>query len=355
MGLGAFAAGMMVADSPYRHQLETDVTPFKGLLLGLFFIAVGVSVDMSLLTARPGVVIGLTLALVAVKSAVLYPLARLHGLDHPEAVRASLVLSQGGEFAFVLLTTAASVGLLGSEQVGLAVLVVTLSMVTTPFLVRLGDWWLTVETAVPRFDEIHTPARPVVIAGFGRFGQIVARVLSMRHVPFTALEVNPTQVDFVRSFGNEIYYGDATRLDLLTAAHTAQARVLVVAVDDVEASIRIVALARSYFPNVAVLVRARNRRHELQLREMGVEFVIRDTLMSSLALSTELLQRLGLTGEQAKGAVDMFRKHDAATLARQAAVYKDEQAFRQTSIEAADELKELFTEDAVSREARTSL
>jgi voltage-gated potassium channel Kch len=230
--------------------------------------------------------------------------------------------------------------------------VVTASMVTTPFVVRLGERLLTEEVPTRKFDEINEPARPVVIAGFGRFGQIVARVLSMRHVPFTALEVNPTQVDFVRSFGNEIYYGDATRLDLLQAAHVGEARAFVIAVDDIEASMKIAELARGSFPNVPVLARARNRNHELQLRELGIPFVIRETLLSSLALSTELLHHLGLSAADAKAAVDTFRRHDAATLAKQAAVYKDEKAYRQSSIQAAEELKELFTEDVASREAK---
>ena len=352
MGLGAFVAGMMVADSPYRHQLETDVAPFKGLLLGLFFIAVGMSVDISLLAAMPGTVLGLTLALVLVKSIVIYPLARLHGLDHPEALRCALVLSQGGEFAFVLLATAVAVGVLGADQAALAVLVVTVSMATTPLLLWLAERVLRPEADPRRFDDIDTPARPVVIAGFGRFGQIVARVLSMRHVPFTALEANPTQVDFVRKFGNEIHYGDATRLDLLRTAEVQHARAFVIAVDDVEASVRIAELVRVAFPNVAVLARARNRRHEIRLRELGVAFVVRDTLLSSLALATELLQKLGLSEAQSQGAVDTFRTHDAATLARQAAVYRDERAFRQTSIDAALELNELFVEDSGRRGAR---
>jgi monovalent cation:proton antiporter-2 (CPA2) family protein len=352
MGLGAFAAGMMVADSQYRHQLETDVTPFKGLLLGLFFIAVGMSVDVSLLIAQPGLVLGLTLGLVAVKAAMLYPSARLYGLDHREAVRCALVLSQGGEFAFVLLTAAVAVGVLGTEHAHLAVLVVTASMVTTPFVVRIGERFLIEDAPTRRFDEIREPPRPVVIAGFGRFGQIVARVLSMRHIPFTALEANPTQVDFVRSFGNEIYYGDATRLDLLQAAHVHDARAFVIAVDDIEASMRIAELVRVSFPNVPVLARARNRYHELQLRELGVRFVIRETLLSSLALTTELLQHLGSSQAEARAAVETFRRHDAATLARQALVYKDENAFRQTSIQAAQELNALFNEDAARRDPK---
>jgi len=283
-----------------------------------------------------------------VKAAVLYPIGRIYGMHHAEAARGALVLSQGGEFAFVLLTGAASAGVLGIADAQITILIVTLSMVTTPALVWLADRML-LETGPPRaFDEIREPARPIIIAGFGRFGQIVARILSMRHIPFTALEINPTQVDFVRSFGNEIYYGDATRLDLLRSAGTAEARAFIIAVDDVEASIRIASMLRETFPNVTTLARARNRQHELQLRELGIGFIMRDTLMSSLALSNALLQRLGMSAHDASAAIEQFRVHDAATLDRQAAVYKDEKAFRQTTIEAAAELNELFTEDASS-------
>jgi glutathione-regulated potassium-efflux system protein KefB len=345
MGLGAFIAGMLVADSEYRHQLETDVMPFKGLLLGLFFMAVGMSANLALLATAPGQVLGLTLALVAVKAGVLLPLSRWHGLALDEAARAALVLSQGGEFAFVLLTAGAAASVISGSALDLAVLVVTLSMAATPVWVAVVERLLRRSEAARPFDEIDEPENPVIIAGFGRFGQITARILTMRHIPFTALEASPSQVDFVRRFGNEIYFGDATRLDLLQAAHVSEARAFVLAIDDVEASVKAARLVRETCPDVTILARARNRHHELQLRELGVHHVVRETLLSSLQLTESLLRHLGSSPAQAAEAVEAFRVHDLATLEKQAAVFHDEGAFRQTTREANEELKQLFADD----------
>lgn len=349
MGLGAFIAGMMVADSEYRHQIETDILPFKGLLLGLFFIAVGMSADLHLLAAEPIQVLGATLGLVLMKAAFMYPLARLRGLERAEAIRASVVLSQGGEFAFVLLTAAASAALLPGSVAEFVILVVTLSMVTTPFLMKFLERLLQSSKTEDRpFDEMAGHEHPVVIAGFGRVGQIVARVLNMHQIPFTALEANPKQVDFVRQYGSDIYYGDATRLDSLRAAKVPEARIFVLTLEDIEQSVKIAEIVHRQWPQVLLLVRARNRHHEMMLREIGVEFVIRDTLLSSLELSKTMLVGLGRSPEAATKAVDAFRVHDAETLLKQAAVFRDETAFRQTTLEAAEELKLLFSEDAAS-------
>ena len=349
MGLGAFIAGMMVADSEYRHQIETDIMPFKGLLLGLFFIAVGMSADLALLASEPMQVIGATLALITLKTALTYPVARAGKLGHLEAMRTAVVLSQGGEFAFVLLTTAASVALLPMQIAEFVILVVTLSMVTTPILLKLLERFLINAEADKRpFDELDGHEHPVVIAGFGRVGQIVARILNMHHIPFTALEANPKQVDFVRQYGSHIYYGDATRLDSLRAAKVPQARALVLTLEDVEQSLKVAEVVHRQWPQVTLFVRARNRHHEMMLREIGVHYVVRDTLFSSLELSEALLVGLGRSPEAAARGVDAFREHDATTLLRQAAVFHDEHAFRQTTLEAAEELQLLFSEDAAS-------
>lgn len=347
MGLGAFVAGMMVADSEYRHQLEADVDPFKGLLLGLFFMAVGMTVDLAALVREPLTILGLTAALMLVKFLVLLPLARWFALGGRDAVRTAIVLSQGGEFAFVLLTAALGAGLVTAVQSETAVLVVTLSMAATPLLVAIGDRLLNqrVEDERP-YDAIDPENARVVVAGFGRVGQIVARVLTMRHVPFTALEINPHHVDFVRSYGNKVYYGDATRLDVLRAAGVPQARALVLAVGNQDASLKIVERVRATCPGVPILARATTRNHELHLRELGVDYVLRDTLHSSLRLARALLTELGLSAEEAQRAVDSFEAHDARTLERQAAVFRDEEAFRKTTISASEELKALFADDA---------
>ena len=349
MGLGAFIAGMMVADSEYRHQLEADVDPFKGLLLGLFFMAVGMTVDLSLLAREPATVLGLTALLMLVKGVTLTGLARAYGLGIKDAVRTGIVLSQGGEFAFVLLAAASAAGLVAAGVAAMAVLVVTLSMAATPLLVALGDRLLNRETANERpYDDIEPESTRVVVAGFGRVGQIVARVLTMRQIPFTALEINPHHVDFVRGFGNHVYYGDATRLDVLRAAGVPRARALVLAVGSHDASLKIVERVRATCPGVLILARATTRRHEMELRDIGVDYVLRDTLHSSLRLAREVLEKLGLPAAEAQEAVSRFEAHDARTLERQAAVFQDEEAYRRTTISASEELKELFAGDAAA-------
>lgn len=350
MGLGAFIAGMMVADSEYRHQLEADVEPFKGLLLGLFFMAVGMTVDLSLLAREPVMVLGLTAVLMLVKGVVLTGLARFYGLGIKDSVRTGIVLSQGGEFAFVLLASAAAAGLIGAGVGAMAVLVVTLSMAATPLLVAVGDRLMNRETVTERpYDDIEQETSRVVVAGFGRVGQIVARVLTMRQIPFTALEINPHHVDFVRGYGNHVYYGDATRLDVLRAAGVPRAHALVLAVGSHDASLKIVERVRATCPGVLILARATTRRHELELRAIGVDYVLRDTLHSSLKLARQVLETLGLPASEAEDVVQRFEAHDARTLERQAAVFQDEEAYRRTTISASEELKELFVGDAAAK------
>jgi glutathione-regulated potassium-efflux system ancillary protein KefC/glutathione-regulated potassium-efflux system protein KefB len=348
MGLGAFLAGVLVADSEYRHQLESDIEPFKGLLLGLFFIAVGMSTDLGLLAAQPGRIVALTLGLMALKAGVLCALAQAFGVRGRHAVALGLLLSQGGEFGFVLFTLAVGEGVLPEALAGTLTLVVTLSMVLTPIV------YLVYERVVARmrsederpYDQIDNDDHEVVICGFGRFGQIVARILNMRDIPFTALEINPNQVDFVKRFGNKIYYGDASRLEILRAARVDKARVLVVAVDDVAAAVRIAETVRRHFPRVALYARARDRRHALKLMGTGVKVVVRDTLHSSLRLSTHVLQGLGLESGEALAAAELFEHHDAALLERQFAIQDDEEALIQSSKASARELRDLFESDA---------
>ena len=352
MGLGAFVAGMMVADSEYRHQLETDIVPFKGLLLGLFFMAVGSATNLALLSEMPIMMTTLALTLVAIKAFSIYPLARWYGLDHAEALRGAVTLSQSGEFAFVLLTSATAASIISTEMFDTGILLVTLSMITTPLLLKGIESRLHKQSSAQQavYDSIDEPANPVIIAGFGRVGQIVGRLLTMRHIPFTALEINPAQVDFVRQFGNKIYYGDATRMDLLRTAHIEQAQALVLVLDEEEASIRLAETIRETFPHVTIFARARNRHHEMVLRELGVEHVVRETLLSSLAMSRQLLQGLGDSHEKAAESVAHFQAHDNTTFARQMAVFRDDHAFKQTTRQATEELKQLFDADAVNLE-----
>lgn len=348
MGLGAFIAGVMVADSEYRHQLEADVMPFKGLLVGLFFIAVGMSANLGLLVSKPVLIVGLTVVLMAVKSLVIYPLARLQGLGHNESVRAGLVLSQGGEFAFILFTLGVSAYLVDQFVADIAVLVVTLSMAATPFLLALGSrLGVNKDSAKQQLEEEEPRGfqHSVIIVGFGPFGQTVARILIMLEIPVTVIELNSKRVELVRQFAGEVYYGNASNLQVLLSAHIDSAPAIVVAIDDVEASLKIVSQVSGAFPDLKIMARARDRFHETKLRKLGVTSVIRETLLSSLALSTQLLEHLGLPRAEAAEIIKAFQEHDARTLNSQVAVYHDKAGFAEDELDTTQELKELFTED----------
>src|SRR5437667_386968 len=257
--LGAFLAGVLLADSEFRHELEADIEPFKGLLLGLFFIAVGMSANLGLVWERPLAVLGLVLGLMLAKPALMYAIPRIGGTPNDTAQRLAVSVSQGGEFAFILFVAAGSLGIFDAGTAQLLVVVVTVSMLLAPLAFEaheraLARW--TERHATPEFDAITGPGNPVIIAGYGRVGQIVSRVLRMCGVPFTALEVSYQQVDFVRRFGSKVYYGDASRLELLQAAKTGEAKLFVLAIDDVEASVKTAAVVRKHFPQVPILARA---------------------------------------------------------------------------------------------------
>ena len=349
MSLGAFLAGVLLADSEYRHELEASIEPFKGLLLGLFFVAVGMSTNLGIVLVHPALVAGLTIGLLAIKGVVLYGLGRAFRMSAESARALAFTLPQGGEFAFVLFALAASLGLLPRATADLLVLVVAFSMALTPLLATFNSRFLArwlARAEPPPFDRIDEPGNAAIIAGFGRFGQIVARVLRTRHIAFTALEINPQQVDFVRRFGNKIYYGDASQFELLRAAGAADARVFVLAIDDVEASVRTAEVVRRHFPNLTVYARARNRYHAHLLMELGVTRIVRETLFSSLELTSQVLGGLGVPEREATHTLEIFRRHDEETLKRQYAVFRDEDRLIQTSRQAAAELESLFEEDS---------
>ncbi|HLY52872.1 MAG TPA: cation:proton antiporter, partial [Steroidobacteraceae bacterium] len=345
--LGAFLAGMLLADSEFRHELEADLEPFKGLLLGLFFVCVGMSANLGLLKSEPLTLLGLTAGFVLIKILVVSALARLARCRGGEAWRLGFTLPAGGEFAFVLFTLAARQRIIGAATADLLILAVTLSMMLGPLLLIAQEmirarWWRG--PAAP-FDAIDERENAVIIAGFGRFGQIVARVLRLRKVPFTALDNSQTHVDFVRRFGNQVYYGDASRLDLLRAAGAASARVLVLALDDVEASVRTALLAREQFPHLKVYARARNRQHAFALMDAGVSVIVRETYASSLEMAGRVLEALGTATTAARETLRRFREHDEMTLAAQYRVKEDESKFLATTREAAQQLEKLFEAD----------
>ncbi|MDB4929110.1 MAG: Glutathione-regulated potassium-efflux system protein KefB [Myxococcaceae bacterium] len=348
MALGAFIAGVLLADSEYRHELEANIEPFKGLLLGLFFMAVGMSANLRVITARPLAVLGLALGLVAAKALVLVLLGRLVGL--PPRARASLgvALSQGGEFAFVIFTVAETAGVLGRATAELLVVVVTLSMVLTPLLFQLRDAVFRRLDAggVPRaFDAIDDDGSRVIIAGFGRFGQVVGRVLRLKRIPFTALDASATHVDFVRRFGNKIHYGDASRVDLLRAAGAERASVFVLAIDDFEGSMRALRAVQGAFPKLRVVARARNRQHAYALLAAGVETVIRENFAGSLEAARATLEELGVERADARRTVRRFGAYDEKMVRETYAQRDDEKALIESSKKYAEELERIFQQD----------
>ena len=350
MALGAFLAGVLLADSEYRHELEADIEPFKGLLLGLFFISVGMTLDLGLIAHQPLVILGLTVGLITVKSLVLLLVGRLSGQDASAATHMALTISQGGEFAFVLFGVAGGAGVMEKSLVDTLIVVVSLSLVATPVLIFLNDrvFRLGHKPAVQRaFDEIiEERENRVIIAGFGRVGQMVGRNLRMRRIPFTTLEANWEQVDFVRRFGSKVHFGDATRLDVLHAAKADKADVLVLAIGNVEASVKTVEIARKHFPHLKIYAGARNRLHVYRLLDLGVNHVFRETFASSLEIADELLQELGFSRDQAHATVTKFREHDEALLKKQYLVHHDEEQLIATAKEAAAQLELLFEQDA---------
>lgn len=348
MALGAFLAGMLLANSEYRHQLEADIEPFKGLLLGLFFISVGMALNLGLLREEPGTVGLLVAGLMAAKGILVYVLGRMWGLNHHSAKSLGLALPQGGEFAFVIFTAAVTAGVMGKDLEELLVLVVSASMAATPFISLANDW-LTRGFVPPQEKPYHVAPideQPVIIAGFGRFGQIVGRILAARRIPFTALDSSAAQVDFVRKFGSEIYYGDASRLDLLRAAKADKAKVLVLAIDDVDASIRTAETVVKNFPHLKIYARARNRQHAYRLMDLGVTMLRRETLLSSLDLAREVLIGLGMAEAEAEKTVKTFHAHDEKRLFEHYTHYGDEEKMRALAKVAAKELEEMFARDA---------
>ncbi|HTS54539.1 MAG TPA: monovalent cation:proton antiporter-2 (CPA2) family protein [Burkholderiales bacterium] len=348
MSLGAFLAGVLLADSEYRHQLEAAIEPFKGLLLGLFFISVGMSVDLGVIGREPATIAAAVVGLMLVKAAIVFGIGKLTGQATESARNLAAALSQGGEFAFVLLSLAAGYRIMDAELVDRLVVVVTLSMALTPLALALNDA-ISRRTRRPRseeaYDSIDEGESQVIIAGFGRVGQIIGRVLNVKKIPFTALDRNPDQVETVRRFGRKVYYGDASRLDLLRAARAAEAKLFVLAIDDVEASIQTAETVRRHFPQLKIYARARNRFHAYRLMDLGCELIERETFRSSLHVAEEVLAAVGVSRWNAQLTIARFKAYDEQTLARQHAVYHDEGQLYQTSMEAAKELQGLFEQD----------
>ena len=350
LSLGAFAAGVILSESEYRHELQADVEPFEGLLLGFFFMSVGMSANLALALREPGVILLGVVILIVLKTGIAFGLGRLRGQALPTAARFSLAISQGSEFGFVLFGAALAVGALDKAEADRANLIVALSMLASPVLFALSERLLIprlIKSAPPPSGptvEDATPA-PVVICGFGRFGQVIGRVLKSRGIAFNALDSEPDNIETVRRYGHLAYFGDATRLDLLRAVGADQAKIIVLALPDPEQVVRIAELARTYFPQAKVFARARNRRIAHRLIDLGVNDFVRETFLSSLRLAELALRGLDMSKQDAERTVAAFRERDERMLIDQHAFYEDETRLIQTSAEAAEELKTLFEAD----------
>jgi glutathione-regulated potassium-efflux system ancillary protein KefC len=326
MALGAFLAGVLLAESEYRRELETDIEPFKGLLLGLFFIAVGMSIDFGVLMAHPGLMALVVVGFLALKFVVIYALGKAMGVPYQQRPVFTLLLAQGGEFAFVVFQ-AAGPDVLPPATASFLIAAVALSMLVSPLLLVAIDRFVLPRYsrgAAPTMAEISEPQAPkVLICGFGRYGQIVGRLLFSQSIEVTVLDHDPDTVEGLREFGFRVFYGDATRLDLLRTAGAATATAIVVAVDDIEQSLEIVDLARAHFPQARIVARARNVGHLYQLQDRGVEHIERELFESSLRSARSVLEALGWPAHEARESTMVFRRRNLKLMAETYPHYKD--------------------------------
>ncbi|MEJ8568113.1 monovalent cation:proton antiporter-2 (CPA2) family protein [Elongatibacter sediminis] len=347
--LGTFLAGVVLAESEYRHELEANIEPFKGLLLGLFFIAVGASIDFGLVAESPGLVMGLVLLLIGIKFPLLLLLGKLFRLTLADNLMFAFVLAQGGEFAFLLFSFATQTRVLDAGTTNLMIVVVALSMVLTPLMIIFYERWVRprfINSVQPPEDtDIDASPAPVIIAGFGRFGQVVARLLRAAGVETVLLDHDASQIELTARFGNKVFYGDAGRVDLLRAAGAEKAKLLVVAFSSRKMSVDLVKLVKMHFPRMRVLARSYDRAHTYALMEAGADGVIRETFGSALITGEQALKLLGFDSERATRAMRMFRQHDEAGLKKMYEVWGDDQAYGIRIREELDQLEKVLQDD----------
>jgi glutathione-regulated potassium-efflux system protein KefB len=316
MAMGAFVAGVLLSESTFRHQLEADIEPFRGLLLGLFFLAVGMSLDITLVIDQWRVVAAIVVSLMIVKAATIYGIARLFRARHPEAVHRALLMAQGGEFAFVLYNTAMSEGVIGGDLAAQFTAAVIISMAVTPLLAMLADW-LGKEMDMPSFEGIDVAdglSGTVLVVGFGRFGQVAAQALLSRGIDVSIIDMDVEMIQAAGRFGFKIYYGDGTRLDVLRAAGAGSARVIAICADRREATDKIVAAVKEEFPLARIMARSYDRGHTLDLIAAGVDYQMRETFESALAFGREALRELDVPDDEAEEIMEDVRRRDAERL-----------------------------------------
>jgi voltage-gated potassium channel Kch len=354
--LGTFVAGVVLAESEYRVQLEGDIEPFKGLLLGLFFISVGASIDFSLIAQRPTTIAALVAALLGLKFVVLLGLSGLFRLRTADGMLFAFAMAQGGEFAFVLFSFATQNAVLPADTANLLIASVALSMAAAPLLLTIND-----KLVRPLFqkceperppDEIDEHDNPVILAGFGRFGHIIGRLLRANGFGTTVLDHDADQVEMLGRFGMKSFYGDASRLDLLQAAGAARAKLFVLAIDDEAKALQIIGTVQREFPRLKILARATSRQHAYEILRLGVEQVYRETLGSALDLSVDALRDLGMDERRARRAAEIFRQHDEASVREMAKLRDDDEDYISVARKHIENLERALQSDLEMRDAR---
>lgn len=344
--LGTFIAGVLLADSEYRHELEADLNPFKSLLMGLFFMAVGMSVSLPLIQDKPFMILALSLAYIGVKMLLIYSTGRLARMSHENAKLMSINIGQGGEFAFVIFTMVLTTGLAASPIIDSLTAVITLSMAMTPLIGLIHEKLLSKQgQAAPVFDEIKNETPEVIIAGFGRFGQIFGRFLRSQQIPFVAIDHDADQIEMLRKFGNKVYYGDASRVDILEASGAKQAKYFILAIDDMELSLKTAEVIKENFPQLKIFGRARNRGHAFDLMDIGVTHIKRETFDSSLNFVGDLLLEMNWEPARVKKVIERFRTHDETMMQEQYKVRSDDKMFVSVSQQAQAQLASVLNQD----------
>lgn len=345
--LGTFLAGVVLAESEFRHELEVDIEPFKGMLLGLFFITVGANIDFSILLDSPIFIVGAVIGLISLKAAVLAFLAIVFKLGNKQGFLFTFALAQGGEFAFVITSTGLNFGVFDYHISNTLTVIVALSMLISPLLIIFYEWFFSrpqQKSSHEDSDEIE-PTCNAIIAGYGRFGQIIGRLLDSQGFHLTILDHSPSQIDLLRRFGNKVYYGDASRKELLEAAGADEAQILVIAVDEPDKTLEIVHAAKKYYPHLKILARAIDRRHAYELIREEIAGYQRETFDSALRLGIQALTELGLEHQQAEEAGKMFAVHDQQSLTMLASLWGDDKSYGAAVRQRMEDLKQVLQRD----------
>ena len=353
--LGTFLAGVVLAESEFRHEIEVDIAPFKSLLLGLFFITVGANIDFAVVASDFALIFLLVLALIVIKVLVLLGLSQIFKMGNKPALLFTVALAQGGEFAFVLASAGVQFAVFDARTTSLITIVVALSMLVAPLLFVAFEAYANrsnQQANLEQHDDVP-PTCDVIIAGYGRFGQIIGRFLASAGYDLTILDHSASQIELVRRFGSTVYYGDAARADLLAAAGARNAKLLVVGVDDVDKSLEIVRTAKKHFPNMKIVARAVDRRHTYQLIEENVAAIRREIFHPALELGVDALKILGRDGDEAERMMQLFSEYDHAALIKLAEVWGDDQSYGRAIRQHVEDLRSILMEDAARNAARS--